>query len=256
MSTVAVDPRIRARRASVARDAGRRRLSRLLWVAGVLVVAGAGMAVTLTPLLDVEEITVVGAGHTSADAITEAAGVSAGDPLAWFDTSDAAHAVALLPWVDEATDERNWSGEVTIEVTEREPAAAMAVDDGWLLVDGAGRVLARVEDEPTDIPTLDGLGEPAEVGAVLQEADTERLAVAAAVPAGLRSEVAGVTGSGADLAVSLRSGGVIVLDGADDAPAKLSAAAAVLAAVTPDCVDQLDVSVPSAPALHRSPGCV
>jgi cell division protein FtsQ len=256
VSTVAVDPRIRARRASVARDAGRRRLHRLLWVAGVLVVAGAALSVTLTPLLDVESVTVRGGGRTSSDTITEAAGVSAGDALAWFDTSDAAEAVALLPWVDQATVERSWSGEVTIEVTERQPAAAMAVDDGWLLVDGGGRVLAHVEDQPGDVPTIEDLGEPAEVGAVLQDADVERLEVAAAVPAGLRPDVADVTGSGADLAVTLRSGGVIVLDGADDAPAKLSAAAAVLATVTPGCVDQLDVSVPSAPALHRIAGCV
>ncbi len=256
MSTVAVDPRIRARRASVARDAGRRRLQRLVWVAGVLVIAGLALSVTWTPLLDVEGVAVRGADHTSEEAIAEAAGVAVGDPLAWFDTRDAAHAVALLPWVDEATVSRTWSGDVRIEVTEREAVATLAFDGGWALVDGTGRVLAEVDAQPADLPLIEGLGTPVDVGAGLEDADVERLAVVAAVPAGLRPDVAGVTGSGADLAVTLRAGGTVVLDGTEDAAAKLSAAAAVLATVSDGCVDRLDVSVASAPALVRIPGCV
>ena len=163
MSTVAVDPRIRARRASVARDAGRRRLRRLTWVAGVLALVGVAYVVTLTPVLDVEEITVRGDGHTAADAVTEAAGVTTGDPLAWFDTREAAEAVAALPWVDEATVSRRWSGSVTIEITERVAVAALPAADGaWLLADGSGRVLDRVDAQPTDVPLVErpGRGRP------------------------------------------------------------------------------------------------
>ena len=38
--------------------------------------------------------------------------------------------------------------------------------------------------------------------------------------------------------------------------AKLASAAAVLATVTPGCVDRLDVTLPAAPALIRVVGCV
>ena len=89
MSTVAVDPRIRARRASVARDAGRRRLRRLLALAAVVGFALLALAATWTPALDIERIDVRGAAHTSSDAVIEAAGVAPGDPLAWFDVDAA-----------------------------------------------------------------------------------------------------------------------------------------------------------------------
>ena len=72
----------------------------------------------------------------------------------------------------------------------------------------------------------------------------------------MRAGVAAGRGSGADLEVALRAGGVIGLGGAEDAEAKWAAAAAVLASGGPDCVDRLDVALPAAPALVRVPGCV
>jgi cell division protein FtsQ len=256
MSTVAVDPRIRARRASVARDAGRRRLRRVTWVAGVLALVGVAYVVTLTPVLDVQEITVRGDGHTAADAVSEAAGVTTGDPLAWFDTRDAAEAVAALPWVDEATVSRHWSGSVTIEITERVAVAALPAADGaWLLADGSGRVLDRVDAQPTEVPLVEGL-DVAHPGQHLTDADDrETLRLAAAVPPSLRPEVATVTGGGDELGLTLRAGGTVLLGGTEDAAAKLDAAAAVLATVASGCVDRLDVSVASAPALISVPGC-
>ena len=125
MSTVAVDPRIRARRASVARDAGRRRLRRLLALAAVIGVALLALALTWTPALDIERIDVRGASHTSPDAVTEAAGITPGDPLAWFDADAAEQGIAALPWVDDVVITRSWTGEVGIEVTERTPVAGL-----------------------------------------------------------------------------------------------------------------------------------
>lgn len=243
MSTVAVDPRIRARRASVARDAGRRRLHRLLFVVGASAVGAALVGLTWTPLLDVESVRVGGNGRTSEAEVLEAAGVAVGDPLAWFDTSDAARAVARLPWVDEARVERTWSGDVRIDVTERVAVATQALDDDWVLLDGSGRVLEQGADQPAELPLVDGADGPA-------------LAVAAAVPPVLRPRIEGVAGTGDEVVVTLRDGGSVELGGTDEAAAKLAAAAAVLANVGDGCVDHLDVSVASAPALVRVPGCV
>ena len=256
MSTVAVDPRIRQRRVTVARDAGRRRLRRVMIGGVVLVVGLVALGLTWTPALDVEQVEVGGAARTSAEAVTEAADVAPGDPLVWFDTAEAEAAVEALPWVDEATVERTWSGAVTVEVTERVAVAALATTEGtWSLADGEGRVLATVDEEPSDVARVDGVTTSAPPGAQLDDQVLEALAVAAAVPTAIRPEVAAVRGSGADLEVALRAGGVIALGGAEDAEAKLAAAAAVLASVGPDCVDRLDVTLPAAPALVRVPEC-
>ena len=260
MSTVTVDPRIRARRASVARDAGRRRLRRLLALAAVIAVALLALALTWTPALDIERIDVRGVSHTSPDAVTEAAGITPGDPLAWFDADAAEQGIAALPWVDDVVITRSWTGEVGIEVTERTPVAGIVApgEDAWLLVDGEGRVLATVGAEPTDVAVMDGVTASAEPGDRLDDVALGALAVAAAIPEGLRPDVARVsgTGTGTEFEAALRAGGVIALGGPDEAEAKLRAAAAVLATVTPGCVDRLDVALPDAPALVRVPGCV
>ncbi len=257
MSTVAVDPRIRERRVTVARDAGRRRLRRLLVVAAVLLMALLALGLTWTPVLDVERVEVRGADRTTPEAVTGAVGVAPGDPLAWFDADAAEAAVAVLPWVDEVTVQREWSGAVTVEVTERVAVAALATADGtWSLADGEGRVLATVDTEPSDVALVDGVTTSAPPGTQLDDEVLEPLAVAAAAPLEIRAEMAAVRGSGADLEVALRAGGVILLGGTEDAEAKLAAAAAVLATVPPGCVDHLDVTLPAAPALVRVPGCV
>ena len=258
MSTVTVDPRIRARRASVARDAGRRRRRRLLALAAVIGVALLALALTWTPALDIERIDVRGVSHTSPDAVTEAAGITPGDPLAWFDADAAEQGVAALPWVDDVVITRSWTGAVGIEVTERTPVAGIVApgEDAWLLVDGEGRVLATVGTEPTDVAVMDGVTASAEPGDRLDDDALGALAVAAAIPEGLRPHVARVSGTGTEFEAALRAGGVIALGGPDEAEAKLRAAAAVLATVTPGCVDRLDVALPDAPALVRVPGCV
>ena len=256
MSTVAVDPRIRARRVKVARDAGRRRLRRLGVVGAVFGVAAVAFAMTWSPALDIEAVTVRGAGQTSQDAITEAAGVATGDPLVWFDTGDAERAIEALPWVDEAFVERTWSGQVTIEVTEREAAAALVGGDGeWLLADGTGRILQVVDAQPTDVPLVEGVSATGRPGATLDEAGVDAATVAGAVPPSLRPAIATISGSGDEVAIALRDGGSVVMGGVEDAEAKLAAAAAVIATVPAGCVEQLDVSVASSPALISIPGC-
>jgi cell division protein FtsQ len=222
----------------------------------VLAVVAVGVAVTFSPALDVEHIAVQGEGRYRRAALTEAAGVATGDPLPWLDTGDAERDLEALPWVDEATVERTWSGTVTIEVTERVAVAALASGEGsWLLVDGTGRQLQEVDAEPTDVPLIEGLTATGRPGDRLDADGVDAATVAAAVPSGLRSHIATIAGSGPDLAIALREGGSIVMGGSDDATAKLAAAAAVLATVTAGCVEQLDVSVASSPALISIPGC-
>ena len=76
-----VDPRFRERRIAVRKDAGRRRLKRLLLLVFVAVAALAAVLVLRSPVFDVDEVVVTGTSHLPADEIRAAAGIDQGTPL-------------------------------------------------------------------------------------------------------------------------------------------------------------------------------
>ena len=162
MSTVTVDPRIRARRAAVAR--GRRASSpappaRARPPSSAVALAGASPSPGPRPSTS-SASTSAASSHTSPDAVTEAAGITPGDPLAWVDADAAEQGdrrPALggrrrrHPIVDgRRSGSRSPSGPPS-------PASWLAGEDAWLLVDGEGRVLATVGAEPTDVAVVDGV---------------------------------------------------------------------------------------------------
>src|SRR5262245_46042692 len=126
---VVVDPRMRSRRISVRRGEGRRRLKWVALVVAVLALGVVAVAATRSPLLDVDQVTVAGTGHTPEQAVLQAAGIRHGDALVGVDLGAAAHRVEELPWVDRAKVSRDWPSTVHIQVTERTVAAIVQVGE-------------------------------------------------------------------------------------------------------------------------------
>lgn len=112
-----------------------------------------------------------------------------------------------------------------------------------------------MDEEPGDVALIDGVRSSAAVGEALDDSVGGALRVAAAIPEVLAPGVARIRLVGAGVELDLREGGVVVLADPQDAAEKLAAAAAVLAAVPDGCVERLDVSLASAPALVRAAGC-
>lgn len=250
-----LDPRIRARRIEVRRQQGRRRLrvfSALLLVVGLL---GLVVAASFSGLFDVDEVAVAGHLRTDPSAVQAVSGVERGDALIALDTSDAAREVARLPWVAEASVDRSIGGTVTITIRERQAVATVPVADGehYVLVDREGRQLEQVATPGLDDVVLGGVtasgvpGEPvgAEVQAVL------RLLVSFTPP--VRDAVVGVGLDGTDLVLDLVQGGRVRLGGPSRLEEKLVALETMLARVDLRCLGELDLGVPSAPALTRVP---
>ncbi|BCI66636.1 cell division protein FtsQ/DivIB [Acetobacter aceti] len=73
--------------------------------------------------LKVTEIRVEGANLTSQNAIHEALGVSVGDPMLGFDVKAARERLNDLPFVENATVGRRFSGLIVVHLTERPPFA-------------------------------------------------------------------------------------------------------------------------------------
>lgn len=251
---VPIDPRIRARRIEVRRHQGRRRLARLI-EAGLVLLVGAAFAGALhTPLLDVDEVSVVGIRHLSADEVTSAAGVEPGTPLVAVDLRAAGERVAALPWVARVELHRGIDGVVTLAVTEREPVAAVAGPEGPVAVDREGRVLGPVPPDPgRPLPGLVVPGAVPEAGRYLAVRFDAALVLAEALTASVPGAVTAIDPEG--LAATLATGGEVRFGDADRLEAKLRSLATVLDQVDLACLAVIDVRLPGSPVLTREEGC-
>ncbi|MFN3217098.1 MAG: cell division protein FtsQ/DivIB [Acidimicrobiales bacterium] len=272
MTSIPMDPRLRARRIEVMRLQGRRRLRLVvtLVVATVALVVGWWL-VTASPLLDVDEIEVRGLERTPVDAVIAQADIARGEALVEVDLPAAEQAVAALPWVDEVHSRRSVFGTVTIEVTEREPVAAVPGATGWLLVDRDGRVLEAVDSFDAGLAVVDGVRWNVAPGGWIGEGALGAIDIASSLPTRLRSQVAsihdpgaagtgsagsdGAAGAEAGLELVLFGGGRVQIGSPTELSEKYVATMSVLAQVSTRCLDRLDVRAPSVPVLTRVPDC-
>lgn len=241
-----IDPRIRDRRVTVKRAAGRRRLR---WFVAAVVLgclAAVAWLVVHSPLLDVERVHITGAQQASAAEVRRAAGVHRGDPLLFVDTGAVSARVERVPWIDHARVDRRFSGDVDIHVTERRPVAwARRTPDLVALVDAQGRVLADTPSPPGDLPELSGLTRVPRAGHDVAPAGTAR--VLAQLPPELGLQTAQVVTQGAAVTLVLRQGPQVRLGTPDHVAGKSSSALAVLRATAGAPPGYIDVRVPSAP---------
>ncbi len=96
-------PKIRERREAVEDQKLRSRNRKLLFAAIVVLLALLAAASTQSPLLDVDEVRVIGASRTSADAVREAAAISTGQPLLGLDLGSAQDRLLQVPEIAAAT---------------------------------------------------------------------------------------------------------------------------------------------------------
>lgn len=255
LAAVAVDPRFRARRIAVRKEAGRRRLKRLLVLIGFAALALGGVLVLRSPVLDVDEITVAGAAHTPADEIRAASGIGTGDPVLLADLDEAAAAVEALPWVAEAQVTRELPGTVHVTVREREAVAIVAGGGHAVLVDAGGRVLADAAGA-SGAPFVQVVAEGAPPAAGRPVPRDLRTAIELA--GRLRANPAGAVAAvhvEPHLRLQLVDGGTVELGDASQLDAKVEAFRTVHARVDRTCLDVLDLTVPTHPVLTRRGRC-
>jgi cell division protein FtsQ len=230
---------------SAQRAAGRRRLRVLIIVGAVGVLLAAAWAVSVSPLLDIDELQVRGLHHLTTEQVEQAGGIHPGDAMAWLDPGNVTSRIEALPYVGTASVEREWPDTVRITVHERRPAAWVDGPGGKALVDGTGRVLELVLAPPAGVPQLLGTRVVPPVGATIAPVEGARVA------AGLTGAAAGGTGSvevtDHGVVLHLVSGPEIRMGDANRIAVKLRAALAVLGASGDTVVNYVDVSVPTNP---------
>lgn len=254
---VVVDPRFRARRIAVRKEAGRRRLKRLLALIAVAVVALTVVIVLKSPVLDVDEIAVSGAVETDAAAIIDAAGIRQGQPILLADLARAESAVEALPWVLDASVERDLPGSVRVEIVERVPLARVVGAGGAaVLVDESGVVVSVEVAEPVFPPYVsvvagDELPAP---GDRVDPALLSAVELAGRLRTSPPSSVLTVR-TEPTVELELVGGGVVEFGDLDQLDDKVEAFRTMYARVDRTCLDTIDLRVPSHPVLTRREPC-
>lgn len=254
-----IDPRIRARRAQVARDRLQRSLRVARWVAMAAAVPLLLFGLTRSPGLDVDRIEVGGAQRSGVRNVASASGITFGEPITDVDLHGAARRVEMLPWVLDAVVERHLPGTVRILVVEREAVAA-ARPDGvepstpFALLDATGHVVGHAVS-PMGLPVVDVLDSLPDPGTRLPADTAQVLAVAAAMPQSIVSQIGRIWATDGEVRLARRAGGEVLVGGAENLDEKLLALETVLDQVDLSCLSVLDVRVASAPALTREEQC-
>lgn len=273
MSTVTVDPRMKARRVAVLRAEGRRRLRILMVALGVVLVAAAGWGVSLTPLLDVDRLAVSGIDPANRAEIVESSQLSVGMPMVFLDVDSAQNSIAALPWVRSARVWRDWPATVRIAVDPRVPAAVVPARGGrTALIDAYGYAIGwgpkpAEQDAQADGPDpsagslLAGLPHVSvpfsgQLGDIHTSADGP-LAVVAAMPDDLRAWVRTVTVEAGQnrIGLELIGGATAVLGDPVLIDDKISALRAVLATADLECITTIDVTMPDLATVTRHHPC-
>ena len=208
----------------------------------VLLLLGAAKS----PLLDIEEIQVVGAGTPEHVAETQhASGLGVGDSIVMFLPGRSADKVDDLPWVASAKVERELPNIVRITVTERVPVAWVKVGSRAAVVDASGRVLGRTDAPPAGLPELIGVADVGAPGGLVRPVILATTAAALGPELGART--ASVQLDDGSMTVQVSNGPQLRFGSPTQVIAKARVAAAVLAALGANPVSYVDVTVPGAP---------
>lgn len=220
----------------------RQRLRRLtIVVAALLTAVILGWLVWFSPLLAVTSVRVVGADPAQAVAVTSAAAIPIGEPMARIDAGGAQAAVLSLPWVASAEIRRGWPHEVVIAVTPK-VVVAMTPDKLAVASDGATFPLPSSAVPSSTVPSLPTL-------TAQGEARTAAAQVLGALPDDLRIRVrAASAGTPDSVDLTLRSGATVHWGSADQAVEKIQ----VLRALLAHRAQVYDVTAPGLPTTWRA----
>ena len=219
------DQRIRARRISVRRAEGRRRLR---WVViGLLVIAlpVATLAVLASPLFDVSNVAVQGATYTDPTLLATIIDDITGDPVLLVDTQEIEKRLESDPWVERVKVETDFPHTVRIDIRERTPVASFQGGDGrFRIIDYQGRVLDVIDGIPVDYMLITGENPDTARGQFAGAPYSAAAELVLTLPSEIRilTETVGLNAATGALSLQLDGGAVVQLGDASDMDRKLA----------------------------------
>lgn len=130
----------------------------LLYSFMIVVVAGTGIALSLTVLFKIDTIEVVGKTRYAAEDIIKTSQIVPGQNLFLCKAKAGSDSVEQeLPYIENAKIARRIPGKIVITVTEAAPAGIIQFSDKYFVVSGSGKVLESADQPVADLPIIKGL---------------------------------------------------------------------------------------------------
>lgn len=155
-----MEPRLRARRISVRRAEGRRRLRWVTVVGGVVLLMVIVLAVLGSPLFSIndDDVVVTGAVYTDQERLGTIIDEVVGSTTLLVDTRGVERRIEEIPWVEGARVRTSFPTGLRIEIRERSPLATYQGSDGlFRVIDKEGRVLDVINGQPIAYMLVFGL---------------------------------------------------------------------------------------------------
>jgi cell division protein FtsQ len=245
------DPRIQARRVSVERQRGHRRLGFVLAVLAAAGLSAGAVAVLHSRLFSARSVVIAGAVHTTRAEIVSASGLYRTPPLLDLNPAAISERLERLPWVETASVRVDWPSTVAVAIAERVPVATSRLaSGGYALFDASGRVLADEASRPAGIPLVVVADPSASPGSFLGAEARLELVAAAQLPESLLGRVQEITVSDTEGVVLHLQGGMSAVVGDDGALGeKFVSLATVLSKLDLTGIGGIDLRVAASPVL-------
>lgn len=243
-----MEGRIRDRRISVRREAGRRRLVVLVGVVtSVLIVVGILAFLGSSWFgVRVSDVRITGNVYADPGRLASIIDEVAGTPVILVDTDAIERSIEEIPWVDDVVVRTDWPFGLTVDIRERSPVLSFPGPDGlFRVLDAEGRVLDVIDGWPFEYLLLSTPDTPGlSVGEFAPAGPTGAAALADTLTAAVRDRVSliEVDAAGVDLRVTLEDGTVIRFGAARELFPKLVRLETVFAAGAPVAGSVVNVS--------------
>ena len=251
-----IDPRIQERRIEIIRAKGKRRLRILLMFILLILLSVAGLFISKSSLLDVDEIVIVGAEGELAEAILNQANISKSKPILEVDVTAVTSRIEEIPYINEARINRSFGGKITISVSLRKPTVVLQNFGDWLLIDSEGRLLERISEMSPSLryPVIEGNFSDLQIGEWLPEQALSAVELANNLPPVLLADTSSIL-PGEEIELVLFGQGKVLFGNNQALESKIVAVSTILEQVNLAGLIHIDVRTPDKPVLCRSLEC-
>ena len=251
-----IDPRIQERRIEIIRAKGKRRLRILLMFILLILLSVAGLFISKSSLLDVDEIVIVGAEGELAEAILNQANISKSKPILEVDVTAVTSRIEEIPYINEARINRSFGGKITISVSLRKPTVVLQNFGDWLLIDSEGRLLERISEMSPSLryPVIEGNFSDLQIGEWLPEQALSAVELANNLPPVLLADTSSIL-PGEEIELVLFGQGKVLFGNNQALESKIVAVSTILEQVSLAGLIHIDVRTPDKPVLCRSLEC-
>ncbi len=135
----------------------KKKKKRKLKTAVVVLIIAAVITFLLSPVFNIKYINVINNEKVSQNNILSLSSIKIGSNMFKVNIKETKERIKTIPYIQDANIFRNLKGEITISVTERQPAFYFKKGTGYLLSDKEGRYLEMLSKKPYGLASITGI---------------------------------------------------------------------------------------------------